>query len=490
MARRFYNNVTGTGTLSGAIGTSDTTVGTTGFTSTPSVPFTAVIDRGISAEEVVLVTANAGGSLTVQRGYDSTAASSHSAGAVIEHTIAAEGPNKWDAHTEETSDFHGISGTVVTTEDAQTVTDKTNQTSVYEGTNTTSPGAGPIHKATVNNTSRAGFSADTTGTGASGKAFQVVQSGSDKWRVNADGSVLVAPSGSPTWAEDVTGNQRVTGNQTVTGTSTVAGAASAASLALSGAITGATNVTASGTAQQATSTTTGNATVAGTLGVTGATTLTGAVTAGGNITAASGTVSAADLTATDDLTVGDDAAIAGTITAEAAKITTATVSANHTRVDTQAPVSGGSALRSARQPIVRTSIVAPGVASGWDAYSAVLGDFTWTQTETGNVQVHLIIQGQQGVAAGTAGTGTLNDMMVRLRTGAGVLLEELAGWAFNTVEFVGSARPIAQAVISICPADILTAGTSYKAEILGDRTAGGGSSITALIWTVTEVALV
>lgn len=466
MARRYFSNITGTGTLSGAIGTSDTSVATTGFTSTPTTPFPAVIDRGLAAEECVLVTANAGGTLTVQRGYDGTAASSHSAGAVIEHAIIAEGPNKWDAHVEQTSGMHGVTGEIVGTTATQTVTDKTHQESVYEAQNTTSPGSGPLFAATVDNTSRTGFEADTTGIAASGKALVVVQSGSDRFRVNADGSVLLAPSGTPTWAADITGNQRITGGQTVTGTSTVG------ALSSSGAVSGAT-LDASG-----------NVTIGGTLGITGSTTAAD-ITSSGNVTAV-------DLIANDDLTVADDATITGTVSAEDGKVGTATVSGSHARVDTTTPVAGGSAARSLRQPITRYSVAVPDVATAWDTYTPVIGDFSWTQTETGNISLHLVIIGQTESVQNVAGYGVESDMKIRLATATDTVLEEQSGWRFHTFEFAGSFRPTCQAVITLAPEDILTAGTDYKFELMGDRITGGviRSTITALVWTVTEVARV
>lgn len=125
MSIRNFNNTTALGTLSGALASSATSVGVTGFTGTPTVPFTATIDRNTASEEIVLVTAVASGTLTVTRGYDGTAAIAHSAGATIEHTAGAIEYTEANQHVNATSNVHGTTGNLVGAEGAQTIFDKT-----------------------------------------------------------------------------------------------------------------------------------------------------------------------------------------------------------------------------------------------------------------------------------------------------------------------------------------------------------------------------
>jgi hypothetical protein len=285
--RRFYNNVSTAGTLSAAVGTSETSFSVASFTSLPTVPFTCVVDRDQAAEEVVLVTAVSGSILTVTRGYDGTAGSAHGSGAAIEHAVVAEGPNRWDAHSEATSDVHGVTGSLVDAGSAQTLTNKTINTSTFSSTNTTSPAGDAGFKAVVDSIARPGFLADTTGQ-STAKGVSVQQSGVDRFLVRGDGTVAVTPSGAPAIAVDVTGKLNATTEVSSAKLTSTGG------VAAGGAITGATTITASGLVTAAdvdtgTMDATGNATVGGTLGVTGATTLagvtTGAITTTGAVTA-------------------------------------------------------------------------------------------------------------------------------------------------------------------------------------------------------------
>lgn len=97
----------------------------TGFPA--SVPFIIALDYGTPSEEIALVTAVAGLSFTVTRGYDGTSATSHNTGAPVRHTWTAMDGNDSRAHEGSAVGVHGISGlsSVVGTTDVQTLTNKT-----------------------------------------------------------------------------------------------------------------------------------------------------------------------------------------------------------------------------------------------------------------------------------------------------------------------------------------------------------------------------
>jgi hypothetical protein len=83
--RRQYAGAAAATTITAGINPSDTTcslAATTGWPSTPAVPFYVVIDPGTSAEEKCSATIS-GTTLTLTRGQDDTSASSHSSGATI-----------------------------------------------------------------------------------------------------------------------------------------------------------------------------------------------------------------------------------------------------------------------------------------------------------------------------------------------------------------------------------------------------------------------
>lgn len=117
MPVRNYSSTAVETTLSAGVSDAATvlTVGSTaGF---PAAPFILAIDAGAAAQELVLVTNVAGTNLTVTRGYDSTIASAHEAGAKVQHSHAALDFREANAHANATSGVHGANGPVVGDDD-------------------------------------------------------------------------------------------------------------------------------------------------------------------------------------------------------------------------------------------------------------------------------------------------------------------------------------------------------------------------------------
>lgn len=131
--RNFSSTAVST-TLAAGISAANTTIQVAATTGFPAAPFILAVGAGSAAQELVLVTGVAGTTLTVTRGYDSTVASTHEVGAVVQHSHGAIDLREANSHVNASSGVHGRTGDVVGTTDTQTLTNKT----VALGNNTVS----------------------------------------------------------------------------------------------------------------------------------------------------------------------------------------------------------------------------------------------------------------------------------------------------------------------------------------------------------------
>lgn len=121
-----YSNIATPTTLSGNINNSVTTATVASTTGWPSsFPYIVAFDFATANEELVKVTANAAGTLTIQRGFGGTSAVSHSTGAATRHVWNAQDGTDFRTHEAATAAAHGLSGSFVGTTDIQTLTNKT-----------------------------------------------------------------------------------------------------------------------------------------------------------------------------------------------------------------------------------------------------------------------------------------------------------------------------------------------------------------------------
>jgi len=88
MARRYFSSIAEATTLDSSVSDSDTSITVDALVGYPSqLPWTAIIDRDTTDEEIVEVTGVAGTTVTVVRGVDGSTAKSHSSGAVFQHGV-------------------------------------------------------------------------------------------------------------------------------------------------------------------------------------------------------------------------------------------------------------------------------------------------------------------------------------------------------------------------------------------------------------------
>lgn len=198
----FYSNVAQPATLSGNItnaATSATVSTTVGWPS--SFPYIVAIDFGAASEELVKVTANAAGTLTIERAYGGTTAVSHSIGAVVRHVFNAQDATDFRTHEQATAAVHGVTGTLVGTSDTQSLSNKTlTSPTINGGVMTGTFTGGPTFSGSSVLFQRPGTADPTirsTATGDSQDRFRIASDGTLAWGSGAAAQDVHVYRGAP-----------------------------------------------------------------------------------------------------------------------------------------------------------------------------------------------------------------------------------------------------------------------------------------------------
>jgi hypothetical protein len=142
--RRYYSAIAVDNTLASSINNSVTslTLNASPVGLPGSFPYALAVDYDTSSEELVLVTAASGSTLTITRAFNGTAAQAHNAGATVRHVIAAQDLTDFQDHAAAgPNGVHGITGalgTFLTTPTSTTlaslISDETGSGSLVFGT--------------------------------------------------------------------------------------------------------------------------------------------------------------------------------------------------------------------------------------------------------------------------------------------------------------------------------------------------------------------
>jgi hypothetical protein len=212
---RNYSNTATQSTLSTSIGATDTSIALANYAGDPTPPFTAALARGTATEEIVLVTAVIGSTVTVTRGYDGTSAQAQAAGATFQEVVVAADFREANTHVNTTGAAHGTSSQLVGVSDTQTLTNKTlvaPQVSALTGTGTTT-------LATLNVTTLAA-SGTTSLTSATVSASLTVSGATSLAALTASGNASVGGTLTVTGISTLTGALAANGGVTTTTLST------------------------------------------------------------------------------------------------------------------------------------------------------------------------------------------------------------------------------------------------------------------------------
>lgn len=189
----FYSNTAVQTTLSGSISAGATSVGVAATTGFPgSVPYVLALDYGASTEELVKVTAVAGTTLTVERGFSGTSAQSHSLSAVVRHVYHAGDATDFRTHEAATSGVHGVTGTLVGTSDTQTLANKTlTSPTINSGALSGTFTGAPTFSGVINHTA----AVQSTQSAASNTSLAAIVTADtfDRFRILADGDMEWGP---------------------------------------------------------------------------------------------------------------------------------------------------------------------------------------------------------------------------------------------------------------------------------------------------------
>jgi hypothetical protein len=208
LSRRHYIDNAPTTTLTGSINASTTSIVVASLTGYPtSFPYPVTLGMGTASAEQILVNSAVGTTLTVVRNANGLGAFSHPAGENFNHTANAVEYDEANAHVNASTGVHGITGAVVGTTDAQTLSNKTFSNAIFAATG-----------------------------GVPGATYTTAATSDNGWVLKNPSAVIVAKvdgNGLATVA-----SLSVTNNATVGGTLTVTGATTAAAITSSATVTG------------------------------------------------------------------------------------------------------------------------------------------------------------------------------------------------------------------------------------------------------------
>jgi len=351
---RYYSSTAAKTTLAASISSSAVSLTLAAASNLPSeYPYTLILEKDTANEEVVEVTSLIGSAYQITRNIDSSGAKAHAFGANVEHGVSARDFTESRQHEVATSGHHGVTGNIVGTGGAQTLTSKTLTTPIIAGatisgafTSTATITGGTITGATIT-----GLSTPTNTSDAATKGYidtQTVSAAASASSASVSASsAATSASSAATSASSAATSAASALSSAATATTSAATAVTSAATAISSAATATTSAAQAATSASSASTSASSA------ATSAASALTSATSAAASATTAAASVATIATSASQAATSATSAATSATAaatsaTSAAASATTASNSAaTATTSASQAATSASSAATSA-----------------------------------------------------------------------------------------------------------------------------------------------
>jgi hypothetical protein len=131
---RYYSSTAAKTTLLNSISAISSSLELAAASNLPAqYPYTLILEKDTANEEIIEVTGLVGTAYQITRNIDNSGAKSHAVGALVEHGVSARDFTETRAH-EVASNAHNVTGDVVGTGGAQTLTSKTLTSPTIDGT--------------------------------------------------------------------------------------------------------------------------------------------------------------------------------------------------------------------------------------------------------------------------------------------------------------------------------------------------------------------
>ena len=399
---RYYSSNAAKTTLAASISSSAVSLTLAAASNLPSeYPYTLILEKDTANEEVVEVTSLIGSAYQITRNIDSSGAKAHAFGANVEHGVSARDFTESRQHEVATSGHHGVTGNIVGTGGAQTLTSKTLTTPIIAGatisgafTSTATITGGTITGATIT-----GLSTPTNTSDAATKGYIDTQTVSAA--ASASSASVSASSAATSASSAATSASSALTSQTSAATS-----ASSAATSASSALTSQTSAATSASSASA------SATAAATSATSAATSASSAVTSASSAltsqTSAATSASSAAASATAASTSASSAATSATSAATSATSAGTSATASATSAG-QAATSATSAATSATSAAASATAAATSATSAGASATTASNSAATATTQATNAATSAASAATSASSAGTSATAAASS---------------------------------------------------------------------------------